>query len=146
MKSQEATTTPLWACNPVTDATDRCRTLKRNTNDSNGFPNGKNYNCNPASFKKDQYACEESYLANLKCLKKTRNNGGFQRTNLTKDSQRKTFCDNFAMGTSRDFDKHAASNKLLDGRSIMFHCGSPRILCTELENAKHNKKEKISNK
>eukprot|EP00122_Pirum_gemmata_P007745 Pgem_evm1s7122 len=120
---------PTLACGPATDERQSCDLLNRTNAD---------YNCNPESFKKDQFACEVGDLSGKfgqfvipytepkwfkyyqeKCIKKEYEDSyGYKTKAWCKHYEKNVLSKRWAKGKSKDVDIHAASNNLLDGRSI----------------------------
>eukprot|EP00122_Pirum_gemmata_P020331 Pgem_evm1s19012 len=88
---------PTLACGPATGETANCEKLGRN---------GTQYDCNPDNYGQYPFNCEVGDLSNK-----------FGQAKFYKSG------DNYKTYKYRIFDSYGAPAELVEGRSVVFHCG-----------------------
>ncbi|KNC79368.1 hypothetical protein SARC_08232 [Sphaeroforma arctica JP610] len=107
---------PTFACSAVTGELEACAALGRTVD------NDYMYMCSPESYETDPYSCEVGDYS-----------GKFGQLRFEVDAETES-----AEVDASGSDRYGPNLELINGRSVVFHCGSPRVVCGNLAPANDN--------
>eukprot|EP00121_Abeoforma_whisleri_P005178 Awhi_evm2s4685 len=98
---------PTLACGAATGETENCGLLNRN---------GSQYDCTPETYDVDPWSCEVGDLSSKH---------GSLKFIMQMDGD--------YLSERKQHDAYGALVNQLEGKSVVFHCGSPRVFCATLD-------------